>query len=63
MIINRTCVMCKREIELLVPEYAYIEWKNGMYIQDAMSMLTPDERELLISGTCGECFDKLYPEE
>jgi hypothetical protein len=38
-------------------------WKNGEYIQNAMPYLNVDERELLISGTCGPCFDNMFPEE
>ena len=37
-----------------------VDWKGGKYIQDAMPYLSADERELLISGTCGTCFDKMF---
>ncbi len=38
-------------------------WKNGMYIQDAMPHLTPDERELFISGMGKEEWDELMSGE
>ena len=38
-------------------------WQNGSLIQDAMPYLSADERELLISGTCGTCFDKMFGSE
>ncbi len=38
----------------------YKAWENGKVIQDAMPYLTPGEREVLISGTCGSCFDKMF---
>jgi hypothetical protein len=38
-----------------------VSWLSGSgYIQDIMDYLTPAERELLISGTCGKCFDTLF---
>jgi len=37
-----------------------IKWKNGELIQNVMPYLNEDERELLISGTCGKCFDKIF---
>jgi hypothetical protein len=40
------------------------DWKSEKkYIQDAMPYLSDSEREILISKTCGECFDKIFPQE
>lgn len=54
------CNLCK-ETHVI---YAYIEdvelWESGIHIQHAMPYLTADERELLISRTCGSCFDKMF---
>lgn len=36
---------------------------QGVYIQTALSSLTPDEREFLISGLLPEEFDELFPDE
>jgi hypothetical protein len=39
-----------------------VDWLSGsLPIQDAMPYLTIGERELLISGTCNDCFDILFP--
>ena len=38
------------------------DWQNGKLIQDAMPYLSADERELIISGTCGKCFDEMFGE-
>ena len=46
-----------------IPEEAYKKWQNGTRIQMAMPMLSPDDREILISGICGPCFDKIFPDE
>ena len=35
-------------------------WQNGELIQNALPELSADQRELLISGTCGKCWDKMF---
>ena len=56
-----TCRVCKTEQTLFVNFQDMVEWKEGKYIQDAMPYLSAAERELLISGTCGPCFDEMFP--
>lgn len=38
----------------------YEAWKNGAMIQNAMPYLTADEREMLISGTCPQCWEEMF---
>lgn len=35
-------------------------WKEGELIQEAMPYLNASQRELLVSGLCGECFDRIF---
>lgn len=64
MQLQRKCNSCGGVKTLTVPTMAYEKWKNGEgYVQDLFPMLTPGERELLISGTCEPCFDAMFPEE
>ncbi len=63
MIITKTCILCSKESEVTVKEVDYMAWRDGVSIQNVMPYLTPDQRELLISGICGNCFDDLFPEE
>lgn len=64
MIIEKTCISCHETSRLEVDENAYRNWKNnGMLIQKALPSLTDGERELLISGICGECFDSMFIED
>ena len=59
-----TCRSCGEEHIVAVPMEAYRSWRQGhMMIQDALPMLSLDERELLMSGICGKCFDKMFGEE
>ena len=38
-------------------------WKSGTLIQDALPYLDAGEREMLISKTCGPCFDSMFGED
>lgn len=62
-IVSVGCKACLREHHILVPKAGYAMWARGLkHIQDAMPGLTEDERELLVNGICGRCFDKLFKE-
>lgn len=60
--IEVTCIECRQPKLLVVPVDGYNRWKNGALIQDALPLLSADDRELLISHICGPCFDKLFDE-
>lgn len=58
------CPCCAGQTALRVPLEGYTEWLQGtILIQNALPTLTPDERELLISGTCEKCFNDLFNTE
>ena len=38
-------------------------WQDGKHIQNVWPMMSVDDRELLLSGTCGPCFDRMFPDE
>lgn len=40
-----------------------ILWKSGELIQRAMPYLTPDQRELLISGIPGDMYDRMFNDD
>lgn len=55
------CVNCDKEYVLNVNSEDLEKWETtNIFVQDAFSYLTPAERELLISGICGTCFDKMF---
>jgi hypothetical protein len=54
------CRSCEKTEALLVNPSDVSDWQQGKYIQDAMPYLSAAERELLISGTCGDCFDNMF---
>jgi hypothetical protein len=58
-----TCRLCHTKHVVIVPAAGYLKWAKGQAkIQDALPGLTDDERELLVSGICGQCFDKMFAE-
>jgi len=36
------------------------KWENGMYIQDAFPMLTPEQREFIMTGVIPEEWDAAF---
>ena len=56
------CKMCGMIYTIMYNRSDMIDWLSGQgFIQDIMPYLSDSERELLLSNTCGECFDKLFP--
>lgn len=55
------CDKCAKKLVLNIKPEDYKAWKaDKKPIQDAMPYLSSDERELLISNVCGECFDDIF---
>jgi len=53
-----TCPLCGKEWNVSVSASEYAEWKSGRLIQDAMPSVPAEQREMLITGICPECWDK-----
>lgn len=54
-----TCPFCNKPPEEYVVKIEQLnKYSEGALIQDAFPELSAVERERLISGTCGECWDK-----
>lgn len=59
-----TCRHCGRSVPVDLPLEGYLAWRHGlMHIQDAMPQVPAGDRELLKSGICEPCFDKLFKED
>lgn len=57
------CRLCGRGGQITMPRDAYDRWKAGAYIDVAWPEGSAGEREQLITGTHGPCFDKAFPAE
>jgi hypothetical protein len=54
------CKSCKKDKYLQVYPKDILRWQNGELAQEVFTYLTPAERELMISHTCGDCWTKLF---
>jgi hypothetical protein len=61
--LEKICRMCGKLVIIMVNMKDIKKWKNGQSIQNAMHYLTAAEREMIISETCDDCFNKLFPPE
>ena len=56
------CFQCERVFVVNVNRNDLVDWSSGSGpIEKILYYLSDGERELLLSNTCGECFDKLFP--
>lgn len=62
-VVDTECPECHRKTAITVVAVGYYRWKAGEYIQVALPELTADQREALMTGYCGECWDKMFPPE
>lgn len=63
VIVERKCMKCGETVAVACPEAGFAMWQAGALIQYAMPDLSANEREILISGVCGPCFDKMFPDD
>lgn len=54
------CPLCGRANEIEVNENDYFDWDDGVSTQVAFPYLSKYEREMLISGTCPLCWDRMF---
>lgn len=61
-LIEVQCRLCGEVHELVVnyEDYKTYRLPNRPHIQDCFPYLSPEEHELLISGTCDKCWDKMF---
>jgi hypothetical protein len=57
------CIHCNKNYDIWADPADLTAWSEGELIQVALDYLSDDERELLLSGTCGTCWDKMYGED
>lgn len=54
------CGDCGKVFPITMTQEGYEAWIMGELIQRALPEVSIEDRELLISRTCGKCFDKLF---
>lgn len=59
-VVSVPCKSCKDFIPLEASESSWVWFELGALVQDAFPDMSPSERELLVSGICGDCFDAMF---
>lgn len=60
LILEYHCNSCDGPQTVHVTPQQYDAWLKGLFAQKAFPHLSADTRELMMSGTCGKCFDRLF---
>lgn len=60
----KLCPVCGKRSDFNVTAEEYTRWTSGgEFIQNVWPNKSKDEREVMLSGTDTECFNKLFPPE
>jgi phage FluMu protein Com len=57
--LEKRCPICGKMNEFHCLESEYQKWLDGELVQKCFPNATPDERELMITGICPECWDNM----
>lgn len=60
ILLSTNCRLCKDDYLIEVKKKDYHNYQNGELIQKAFPYLKPEYRELLISQTCDDCWNKMF---
>lgn len=62
--VTKRCSICSEINTLEVDRDMYIQWQERrILIQDAFPNLSKVGREILMTGTCGGCWENMFSEE
>lgn len=62
-VVTDPCLFCGTQASYELDMDKVQRWITGEHIQFVFPELSVADRERLISGTCSECFDKVFGEE
>lgn len=54
------CPFCGKAQTLTVPRKGFDLWRQGALVQVAFPDLSPDDREVLVSGVCPKCWEDTF---
>ena len=60
---EKQCSVCRETKTVDATPEQVAAWKAGALIQNAMPNVPKDQRELLMSGICGTCFDRMFRDD
>ena len=59
----RFCPVCKKRQSVMVNIKDYIRWERGELTQRCFPYLSAEEREIIISGVCPDCWENMFGKE
>ncbi len=59
-VITTVCPFCGETHDVFVRKSDYHAWQDGELAQNAFPYLSADEREMLITGICPDCWDGMF---
>lgn len=63
-VMDVACKYCGVVYQIIADREDVTAWLSGSgYIQDILGYLSPAERELLISGTCDNCWKNMFGDD
>ena len=57
---TKSCTVCHKTSKVALQKASFIRWRDGEHVQNVWPEMTPDERELLITGTHPKCWDEMF---
>lgn len=60
VIVKINCRKCYQKYSIEAGYQDLLDWREGALIQEALPYLNLEDRELLISKTCGSCWRKMF---
>lgn len=62
--VETRCPICGEYSIITVDKEDYLAWQKGdLLAQDAFPYLNVEDREMLISGICPDCWERMFPAE
>lgn len=63
IVITNKCFHCGWQNNIYLSRKDFLSWKHeGNYIQDVFHFLSPELREIMMTGTHPKCFQKMFSE-
>lgn len=59
--VSGPCYSCGKQQSVQVDSVAFEKFERGQFAQNCFPNISAAEREFLISGICGVCWDEMFP--
>lgn len=61
LVLHYTCIYCGTDHVVIVNSKDYWDWMcDADSIQNLFHYLSPADRELMLTNTCGQCFNEMF---